>query len=453
VLADYVDEGGRVVDLMFALDPNWGYLGRFRAEGYSAMTLSGTSYVTSCLGNYDPTDPPYGGHRSRKCVRPLPRLWHALTADSHEVARWQDDELFVAAKDDDSVVSISGYVGIYYQWTGQMADVLHNAILWLPCCFPGVSWLAEEPVSGTVPAEGSLPVEILFDASPAGGVTQPGSYVADLIVRGEPKVTVPVIMTVEPPVDWGRIEGTVMGLGYCDANPYPAEEAMLVITGSSGNSWTLAANEAGHWVTWLESAENPLTIDVTFPQHLPGQATGVLIEPGGNVVVDLSLRWDRPCMSVDPLSLSVTLDLGAYTTVPLTLTNDGAGTGSFCMSDEDTGYVPMWRGFLPPAVRPKRPDTTPTSIGRAPGAPTASPGASGRALVELAGEPAFAVDTYPGYNLVYFYDDDPGEWTIVAPEPGNQWFAGDLYPGDNSTLYVIDYGTNSLYAVDTTTRR
>jgi hypothetical protein len=76
-----------------------------------------------------------------------------------------------------------------------MADVLHNAINWL--AVPAdVPWLSEDPLAGTVPAGGSLPVTLLFDASAAAGVTQAGDYLADLIVKGEPRLTVPVTMHV-----------------------------------------------------------------------------------------------------------------------------------------------------------------------------------------------------------------------------------------------------------------
>jgi len=447
VLADYVDAGGKVIDLNFALDPNWGYQGRFRSEGYSAMTVSGTSYASSCLGSYDPGHPIMDGITD---VCDTYRGYSTmLTAGSYEVARWQDNELFVAAKDDQTVATINGYVGVYYLWTGQMADVLHNAINWL--AVPAdVPWLAEDPVSGTVPADSSLGVNILFDASPAAGVTQPGTYLATLTVKGEPKVPVPVVMTVEAPASWGRIEGTVTGLGYCDANPGVLEEAQVVITGSSGASWTLLTDAAGHYATWLDSAENPLTIDVTFPEHLAGQATGVMIIAGGNVVVNFGLRWDKPCLSIDTASMAVTLDLGASEIVPFTLTNVGAGQGTFENSDLDKGYVPKRQGFLPAAKRPAIPDKGQTSIGRAPNAPTASPAAIGKAIAQMVGEPAYAVDVYPGYNLVTFTNDNPGAWTVVAGLPGNQYFAGDFIGGDFSTLYVIDYATNSLYTVDTT---
>jgi hypothetical protein len=70
----------------------------------------------------------------------------------------------------------------------------------------------------------------------------------------------------------------------------------------------------------------------------------------------------------------------------------------------------------------------------------------------LAGEPAFAVDAYPGENLVYIPDTTlPGTWTIVGGVPGTEFFAGDFVGGDFSHLYIVNYTGNSLYSVNTAT--
>ncbi len=87
------------------------------------------------------------------------------TPDSSEVARWQDNELFVATKDDNSVATINAYVGIYFQYTGQMADVLHNAILYLGGGGGDALWLTEDPMAGTVaPDTGEQIIDVTFDA-------------------------------------------------------------------------------------------------------------------------------------------------------------------------------------------------------------------------------------------------------------------------------------------------
>jgi hypothetical protein len=205
VLADYVDAGGEVIDLMFALDPGWGYQGRFRSEGYSAMTLAGTSYVTSCLGTYNP------GHPIMTGVTDVCDLYRGygtvLNAGASEVARWQDNELFVAVKDNGTVATLNAYVGYNYLWTGQMPDVLHNAILWIAgaqttcTSLSDVPWLSEVPTNGVTAPGGSTPVDVFFDST---GIAV-GTYDANLCVFSndpdEPIVEVPVTMEVVIPVE------------------------------------------------------------------------------------------------------------------------------------------------------------------------------------------------------------------------------------------------------------
>ena len=173
VLADYVDAGGRVINLMFGLDPNWGLQGRFVNEGYTAMTGSGTNYSTSCLGTYDPTHPIMEGISS---VCDYYRLANpSLTSGSTTIAKWSDNSIFVAVKDDNTVVSIGGYVGDSYQYSGQMPDVLHNAILWVSG--GGNFIVAVNPASANVAAGESQVVEITYDATGF----DPGTYTEDLV--------------------------------------------------------------------------------------------------------------------------------------------------------------------------------------------------------------------------------------------------------------------------------
>lgn len=436
VLADYVDAGGKVIDLNFALDPNWGYQGRFRSEGYSAMTISGTSYTSSCLGDFDPSHPIMEG------ITDVCELYYrgfntALTADSTEVARWQDNELFVAVKDDGSVATINDYPGIYYQWTGQFAELLHNAINWIAVP-PDVPWLGEDPVAGTVPAGDTLPVTIYFTATAAVGINQPGDYMATLKLVGDPKVNVPVVMTVPAPDTWGKVEGTVTD--FCTG--LPIEEALVSIPDGVPITQTLT-DEAGYYWAWLEQGTYPSTFTADGFVDYP---TDLTITAGETTLLDVELKPAFGCLTYDPTSMEVTLDMGDSTTLPLTLGNVGGAVLPFEINETNKGFtpavhIPRFTGVIPA-------DTTPTSTGRAPltnaGVPT------GPLAYPLANAAAFAVDVYPGYNLVDIPDITvPGTWNVIANEPGNQWFAGDVINGDFNTLYVIDYATNSLYAVDT----
>ena len=78
---------------------------------------------------------------------------------------------------------------------------------------PSSPWLTASPVSGTVPAYSSTPVEVTFDAT---GM-QPDTYTTQIRVQSNdpvtPSVSVPVTMTVTVPITYGKLEGTVYSLG------------------------------------------------------------------------------------------------------------------------------------------------------------------------------------------------------------------------------------------------
>ena len=194
VLADYVDVGGKVINLMFSMGTHgWKMQGRFMTEAYTAMNGANIFYAESCLGSHDPDHPIMSGVTD---VCDSFRLGGSyLTTNSTAIAEWQDGELFVATKDDQTVVSIAGYVGYHnYQWTGQMPDVLHNAILWLadmePVDFP---WLSENPVSGIVPVGECQQVEVTFDASSL----EPGNYYANLLLLSNDPLMREFLLPVE----------------------------------------------------------------------------------------------------------------------------------------------------------------------------------------------------------------------------------------------------------------
>jgi hypothetical protein len=130
VLADYVDAGGKVINPVWTIGIGGNLLhGRFIEEDYTAMQGGTWPAGWACLGAYN------AGHPIMNGVTQVCDSYRisatALTAGSTSVAEWSDGLIFVAAKDDGSVVTINGYVGYYYAWSGQMPDVVHNSVLWL----------------------------------------------------------------------------------------------------------------------------------------------------------------------------------------------------------------------------------------------------------------------------------------------------------------------------------
>ena len=202
VLADYVDVGGKVIHLAFSMVGGEGNLqGRFIDQSYAAMK-GGRSFTPSCLGATDPS------HDLMAGVTQVCDSYRAgssqVTPGSTAVAYWQDGEILVAAKDDKSAVSIGGYVGHYGQWTGQMPELIHNAVLWL--AGGGLYWLREWPRQGTVQPGECTAVTVHFD----GRGLAVGSYAGQLAIDSNdpatPQVLLPVALTVlpeccEPPSD------------------------------------------------------------------------------------------------------------------------------------------------------------------------------------------------------------------------------------------------------------
>lgn len=137
-LADYVDSGGKLINLNYSMgmQPNrYPLTGRIVTDDYLAM-WSATAEVSAtyqfALGPFDSNHPIMQGIADGAIGEGSSHLWGlSLTDGSSAVAHWNDGTLFVAAKDDRSVVSINSYVGIASYWGGQMDDLVHNAILWL----------------------------------------------------------------------------------------------------------------------------------------------------------------------------------------------------------------------------------------------------------------------------------------------------------------------------------
>ena len=154
------------------------------------------------------------------------------------------------------------------------------------------NWLVR--ASGdTVPVGGnSQVIDVTFDASQ---VTQPGTYTGQVKAKTNDPVgktyTVDVTMNVNAPANWGQLQGTVTGLGYCDADPAPLKGAVVAIEGGL----TIETDENGYYLLWLQ--EGFYNVTVTADGHEVGTAT-VEVLPGGQVVTqDFDLRWLQPCLS------------------------------------------------------------------------------------------------------------------------------------------------------------
>ncbi len=214
-----------------------------------------------------------------------------------------------------------------------------------------VPWLGESIVSGTVPAGGSLGWTNYFTATPAVGIVTPGEYYATLRANpdtaGQPVKDVDVIMTVLPPADMGKLEGTVTGTGYCDQDSYPAADAPVLIEGPGGVTWTVTTNQDGYYYRWL--VEGVYTVTASAADHLPATA-GVSIVGQQTTTLDFALRLDESCMDVTPLAYSLTLAPDTVYTDTLTIGNAGGGELGWRLAETTATYRLGGAGNAPVAV-------------------------------------------------------------------------------------------------------
>ena len=199
-------------------------------------------------------------------------------------------------------------------------------------CGRDVPWLIEDPITGTLAAQSSQVINVTLDATNI----QPGIYNAQIKFNNDTPYDVPnapVQMTANVPPDWGKLSGTVSTLGYCDANPAALADVEVLIEGSQGGSWTVQTDDNGFYQRWLPAAESPYTVSVSIPDYEAMQFAGITIFPQRFTTQDFNLHLLKPCLTISPRSINVSLFLGQRTDRFERLLNSGAATGVYTMTD------------------------------------------------------------------------------------------------------------------------
>ncbi len=192
-----------------------------------------------------------------------------------------------------------------------------------------VPWLSEDPISGTVPAAGSVDVAVIFDPTGAG-LSQPGDYLAALKVKHDTPYTypnIPVVLHLIAPGDYGTFSGTVSGLEVCDINDAFLAGATVNFWQGGALAYTTTTNAAGYYSYAVP--EGTYDIEVMADGYISQLVIGAEAVGGETTYADFTLRLDAPCISVDPTSLEQTQLTDEITTQTLTVMNTGAGDGVF----------------------------------------------------------------------------------------------------------------------------
>ncbi|SDI19805.1 Serine protease, subtilisin family [Actinokineospora alba] len=206
------------------------------------------------------------------------------------------------------------------------------------CESGAVPWLSMAPSTMTVPAGASVEVTVTLDAAQ---VDQPGTHTAAIVVSDDTPYTVspvPVALTVTPPASWGKLTGTVTGLGRCDTGVTALRESTVDIDGVV-TDFSLEAN--GSYAVWMDQANGPVTVTVSANGHVRQVRAGVPISAGGVTVEDFALRLDQGCASVAPGQVAIEVDQDATATADVALRNAGGGAYGFTIAETPFVFEPV----------------------------------------------------------------------------------------------------------------
>ncbi|MGQ0600245.1 MAG: S8 family serine peptidase [Anaerolineales bacterium] len=210
------------------------------------------------------------------------------------------------------------------------------------CGARAVPWLTES-ITTTVGLTGSLPIGIGFDATE---VATPGTYTATLALlhnAPQPPVIVPVTMTVGAPVDFGTLNGAVLGQPICDGDSAPLAGASVIVAG--GLPITLTTNASGLYSAQVfggPSPGMPYTLTVSAPGYLTSAPIVVTVTQQLTTTTNFTLTQNAPCIEIVPLSLSSAQNTNTLVTTTLTISNTGNAPLTATVSN-----LPVWLTVTP----------------------------------------------------------------------------------------------------------
>ncbi len=183
-----------------------------------------------------------------------------------------------------------------------------------------IIWLTEDPVSGTVDIQDSIPVSLTFDAAIVPAL---GTYTGTLTLNSDdpdnPSIDIPVALTVVSNPDAGKIQGTITS----DRPGGPIAGATVDLESVSGFSDTLTTDENGYYERMILPEDlGTFTVTVSAPDYVTDEQL-VTVSAPGPTVHDVELKLDAPRIGVDPTELYQTLVWGEVLTDYVDISNTG----------------------------------------------------------------------------------------------------------------------------------
>ncbi|HEU4930159.1 MAG TPA: choice-of-anchor D domain-containing protein, partial [Candidatus Krumholzibacteria bacterium] len=451
VLADYVDQGGGVVQTLATFIDPWNVGGRFLSDGYYAFTLGSGPLGFSNLGNFDAGHPIMAGVSAASGD-----LLGAtsLAPGAVWVADWQIGQPFIATQGD-HVVGANVFVADGGFFGGDVPLILHNAILWSA----GSAWLTADPTEGSLPPGAIMDVNVTFDATGLNG----GDYSANLAIASNdpatPEVNVPASMHVTgapdiavptDPLAYGEV--FINGVSHKTIAVENAGTDLLTVSSIATNHGDYSVDVANVALSPGESQD----VVVSFAPTATGPSNAILTitsDDPDEGVIQIALSGTGvmpPIISVNPTSLEDSLYTGESSAHTVTIGNSGASNLTFSIDTEEV------EGAAAPVIKQRI--SIPRSDGNFPrGAQAASarlaPGTHGklsslsRANGIAATGSSFATEASFG-QATRFSLSTPEVLNFIGNAPDFIW-AGDFAAGDNAFAYAVN-DLNQFMQIDTT---
>ncbi|HYG20599.1 MAG TPA: S8 family serine peptidase [Ohtaekwangia sp.] len=198
VLADYVDQGGKVIVNQFAYSYDaWQMAGRFIDEQYGPFTPATTdANVVTALGTILAP-----GHAVMEGVTTLDYSGYVqnvgLASGATALAEWANGELFAAVNGNVVALNMLPSLGNGdpLQWEGDLPTLYHNAIHYLG----GPGYVTVAPMESTVAPGQQVELEVTFDATGLEGGLYPASINIINNVPNKELIAIPAVLKVLGP--------------------------------------------------------------------------------------------------------------------------------------------------------------------------------------------------------------------------------------------------------------
>jgi subtilisin family serine protease len=198
VLADYVDQGGKVIVNQFAYSYDaWKMDGRFITEQYGPFVSATTDAIVNVsLGTIlAPAHPVVAGVSTLNYEGFVQNV--GLASGATAIAEWSNGELFLAANNNVVALNMLPSLGNGdpLQWTGDLPTIYQNAIHYLS----GPGFVSVSPHEGTIAPGDQLQLNVLFDATGLENGLHHASIDISTNVPGQELVSVPATLNVLGP--------------------------------------------------------------------------------------------------------------------------------------------------------------------------------------------------------------------------------------------------------------